>query len=271
MMEGKDKFISSTKYIDADHLGNRRIEIFINKKRKRDMEYDYKDDNIKVTTSNKRAKININLKVVKLNSIDYGYKLLKKINDKKNITTDILEIYGNKAPSKELSESASVYRHIANLFCRKLGTEYYNTLSKDPNVLCLVVADGVNPKTGHIFAGMTAWKVSSIDPIMNDKWIENPRHSNLTCIKSLVEDVDFSYIKDHSMVIVVAVHSHANTNELWNRLITYNKPLIYLSVPCCTGFVHKVNDVVPILDINDDTILSDKNNVVVWTTYEKLL
>ena len=282
-MTMNDKFIHSVKYIPSDFERNRKIEIFVNKKRGRDTEYDYSDEHINVTQSNKRIKIEVKLKKPKFNSLDFGYRLLRHIKNKKNIITDIIEIYGANSPSKELSESACVYKQICNLFKDKFSVDYFHKLCDRSDIICLNVADGINPKTGHIFAGMTNWKVMSIDPLMKDIWIKDSRHSNLVCIKSLIEDVDLTCVEEYSLVFIIAIHSHANIDKLWNTLLQYKTPIICLSVPCCGGYVHKVEDVIPIKDIHDDSMLSDRpsvirsrkrsdmNNVIIWTNYDKLL
>lgn len=208
--------------------------------------------------------MNLFFRISRFFELDYGFSL----NSAK------LDLYGSKTATKEICESMAALRHTR---------DYCKNLIDNDNILCLIVGDGLGPKTGILFAAKTKWCVHSIDPIMHEKWIREPQSGtiqvlrpgfaglvpNLTCHRALVEDVDDSLFNANpniKAIIIIGVHSHADLNNLWLKTIAkFNqKPIFLLSIPCCKGYEHYVKNVDPILNITDTGIPSLKNQVMAW-------
>ena len=131
------------------------------------------------------------------------------------------------------------------------------------DVLCICVADGKTPKSGHLFAGCTEFKVISIDPLMSKKYVGKSGHKNLTCIDDVVENANLGETEKYKMVVLVGIHSHANIQNLWDKLVKEEKPILCLSIPCCGGFVHGPKQD-PEEEFKERGIFSDKNKILIW-------
>lgn len=193
------------------------------------------------------------------------FHLCKIAEQKYNIKTfDLMQMYNSNNTTKEITESMAAFTHTSI---------YLNSRLYNKNVLCFVVADGQSPKTGIIFSLKTNWRVISIDPIMKKEWTEKKIVDNLTCYNNLVEDVLDGILdenKDVEQIVVVNVHSHANTNMVWKNITNWKnsfddkKDLLCLSMPCCPGYEHIVKNVKPIYDGIDNGIVSSKNRICLW-------
>jgi hypothetical protein len=189
--------------------------------------------------------------------IDKYYRL-QCIHDKTIPAT----IFGRSNPTKEITESMAAHKAVFDFITHEIKDITFTNRS---DVLCICVADGVSPKTGSIFAISTKWNVVSIDPEMNEKWLDTEKclYPNLKCYRSLIEDYEIDFEK-YNYFIVIGVHSHANMNDLWMRFT--GKMVFMVSIPCCGGFVHIVDGVVPYLDGFDTGIHSIKNRVICYKT-----
>lgn len=176
-----------------------------------------------------------------------------------NMST-IMRIYGFKFATKEITESMAAFSH----------TSYHlNKILYDRDVLCIVVADGKSPKTGIIFSLKTNWSVVSIDPMMEMEYVENKLMDNLVCYKDLVENKlddileEYKYVKQ---VVLINVHSHANTNKIWIEVTEKrnSKGIFCLSIPCCPGYTHLVKNIEPVYRGIDNGIASQKNEIYLW-------
>src|SRR5439155_25131412 len=164
-----------------------------------------------------------------------------------------LNIYKNS--TKEICESMSALIHTL---------KYCDEDIKNNKILCLVIADGISPKTGILFALNTNWNIHVIDPIMDDKWVNGKFKNiipNMVCYRNKIEEIDDNIFKNNigfEKLIIIGVHSHANLNLLWEKII-YNFPqvsIFLLSIPCCNGFEHYVKKQDPFINIIDYAIPS---------------
>lgn len=182
-----------------------------------------------------------------------------------------LGLYGTSNPTKEVLESAAGYHYIMQ-FLRSLSQpEYWSDRdqfdldTKNKETICICVGDGISPKTAYLFAATAHWQVISVDPEMRDQWLTSEKKGipgNLTCHKSKMEDVDLTKF-NFKRVIIAAVHSHANLDHLWRRIDTFQEK-ICLSIPCCAGFVHEVENVKPVRMLTELEIPSLKNKILIW-------
>lgn len=185
---------------------------------------------------------------------NYGYELISRE----------LGLYGTNRQTKEIMESMAAY-HTAIQQCK--------AIKENGNVLCLVVADGSRPRTAALFATTTSWQVYSVDPQMSDEWIVGPYKTivpNLHCHDKKIEDVLELLLDIHSgvdAVVIVGVHSHADLNATYTNVCTSlpTTPVLLVSIPCCRGYAHYVENETPIINFTEPAIPSDKNVVLAWS------
>jgi len=188
------------------------------------------------------------------------------------LTSNKLKIYGTPRNGKCTLMVKEIYENIAALIHTKnnLGDE---DISQNEKVLCLTIGDGKHPRAGILFALATKWKVISIDPIMDDKWLANTEHNfghllpNLECVAAkandIINEIDFT---KYDYVVMIGVHTHADMYDA-KRMITKKKfdtKLLILYIPCCKGIPRQFNNTKPIVDTNDSVIPSTKNRIIIW-------
>jgi hypothetical protein len=174
-----------------------------------------------------------------------------------------LGLFGKTHPFKEMMESGCALHYVLKFLhstCR--SRESYLEAIRDPHTLCMCVGDGRLPQSAYLFATTTNWQVLAIDPALEEEWVEDTTVPSLKCLAKLVEDVDIDF-KLYSRVIIVAVHSHADLDALWQR-IAVNIEKIALSVPCCQGFVQHVAGVPPVHHFREVEMQTEKNEVFMW-------
>lgn len=194
--------------------------------------------------------------VLRLNHRRYQFK--KPSYDYFSPELDIVHLNN---PSKEITESGS-----AVYWCFKALKSLNRDLIKDPSTICYVIADGTKPKTGLLLLYSTMWNIIVTDPLMTEEWLGNQYDKRLFCSNELSDDLKLlSPKKDTKMVIVIGVHSHANYSDFYKRLRKfYDIPLLLLSIPCCKGFVHTIEELEPLMEIEDHGIFSPKNKLVIY-------
>lgn len=196
--------------------------------------------------------------------LDLFFRLLLEDRNKNILNPTSIGLYGRKDPSKEITESVSAMEVVVE-YLRK---NYDRNIVKNKKVLCICAADGKGPKTGYVLSMRTKWDILSIDPIMGDEYINrfNGMPETLTCYKDYIENVDFESLSfNYDIIVVIGVHSHANNDNIYQRLLQLNTKYLLLSVPCCGGFQHIVSGVEPNIIIKDIQILSPKNKLYIWT------
>mgnify|MGYP000900357735 CR=1 FL=1 len=225
---------------------------------------EFNNINIKLTKAGKKHKIIIEGKRNK--AINYMDNFLRlDIINKNRIGISLLSkklmLYGKNKPCKEICESLAAYFNIKKLI---------KNIRFNQNVTCIVVADGIRPKTGVIFATRTHWNVHSVDPLMRPEWINGDYDKffpRLKCHDKKIEEVIDSIcsVDNTTAIVIICVHAHVNINNLWNNLITKHEclPILLLSMPCCTGY-EQVN-IVPIINLIDPAIDNeDCGQIFVW-------
>lgn len=233
---------------------------------------EYKNIKIRLATNKKKHKIIIEGKRNKtINYMDnfFRHNIIIKSRNGISLLSNKLMLYGKNKPCKEICESLAAYFNIKTL--TKL-------IELDPNVLCIVVADGIRPKTGVIFATRTKWNVHSVDPLMLQEWSNgdyNKFFPNLKCYSNKIEEVldSITSIENIKAIVVICVHAHVNINNLWNELTDKytDLPILLLSIPCCTGF-KQVKNLEPTVTLVDPALDSeDCGQIFVWTkNWEKI-
>lgn|SRR3989338_1174117 len=174
-----------------------------------------------------------------------------------------LGLFHYQKPTKEITESGGTLKACFKaLKILKMGE-----MRENKNVLCFVIADGKVPRTGILTLYSTKWNIIVTDPVMTDKWthgeMKNYSH-RLKCFNSLAENLCLPDINNCPLIVILAVHSHANLQSFHDRLSSkYNLPIITSSLPCCKGYVHTLNQK-PLLEFNDNGIFSVKNKILVY-------
>lgn len=123
------------------------------------------------------------------------------------------------------------------------------------STVCYVLGDGTTPKTGAIVAISSKFQVHSIDPKIKVKQsVYIPRLFISKCKSQNFKAID----QTATLSIILAVHSHANLNDFWQRI-----PLskIAIAIPCC---VNQCTDIDPVESYNDNKIFSEKNQIIYW-------
>lgn len=148
---------------------------------------------------------------------------------------------------KEITESMGAWHAVETCLRRRTGIR-----RDDPRVTVICVGDGCTPRTGALFARLTAWQVYSVDPRLK----MDPQIKRLTCMRHRIEDVR---IDSEGPAIVVAVHSHADLGVAISRV---SAPVVHaVAIPCC---VQQAAPGTVIRDGDDHGIISPARRVVVW-------
>lgn len=172
-----------------------------------------------------------------------------------------LHIYPN---AKEVSESFALYNA-----CRRHLASRFDT--KDPSVVCIVVGDGVSPRTGALMCFRTAWKVHSIDPALRVT-PEYKKVRNLTLHSEKVEDVVIDVPSGRA--VILCMHTHVTLECAVSSLRLPNgcdKAAVgVVSCPCCQfQQIHtRVFGVTPDATYEDDGIVSAQRKMYVWRGVE---
>lgn len=168
-------------------------------------------------------------------------------------------LLGKNNPTKEMLETTAAVYYLRQVILHLLvsddnkhsssSQQILNEFMDNPNVICLIPGDGILPRTGYLLALKTQWKVLSIDPIMNMDRVNSELEAldNLICIKDTSENVDLKQYLDEiedPIFVMIHVHSHANFQEGWERIkgISPNGKRLGLTIPCCKGYVHRLED-----------------------------
>ncbi|KAL0487426.1 hypothetical protein AKO1_000842 [Acrasis kona] len=159
---------------------------------------------------------------------------------------------------KEVSESMSAYYAVMNCLRSTTGRSKFG----DPTTKCYVVADGSTPRTGAIFALSTNWLIYSIDPVMKTNNGAAKKLERLSCHQSTAEDFVIPEQVEGALSVVVAVHSHANFNDFWQRLPT---PKIGVAIPCCVE--QSCDDLQCQSEYDDLHMLSAANHIKTWCQF----
>jgi len=204
-----------------------------------------------------QIEMKIELPMAKLMDKFFAYAYTSKMNG-----IDVLKLFDRKSKNtKEILESTAAIHHL----CKYLSKNKMEI--RDRKKLMIDVGGGINPRTASLFFTFDTnpeSKFLSVDPEMDKKYIEAPVHPKIECFDKMIEDVPFEKY-DMDMIIIVAVHCHANMDVLWKRCIALNKPIIMLTMPCCKGFVNTPIDIEPVYYASDPAIPSAKDDVYIFT------
>lgn len=241
-----------------------------NKLKKKICDLPIKDQNCTIMVKETKRAINIEVDFDISTFINYMNQFFRlclnaqKVFDVK--IADILEAYGTCKQTKEITESMSAYNNIRN------NIDNINLL--DENIVCLIIGDGTRPKTGIVFSVNTKWKILSVDPEMDDRWVNsNNQFTNLTCYKNKIEDILIDILNDNkemSQLFIINVHSHANLDESWNTIINWREnnkldvKLLCFSMLCCPKFVQRITSIEPFYEGRDCGVISPQNKVCMW-------
>lgn len=150
-------------------------------------------------------------------------------------------LFGNKDPSKEITEVAAGIKQIRR----------FNIPGK---VRCYIIGEGKFPVISTILSRLTDWNIVSMDPILDC----NYTIERVQLLKLHDYDVDLSDHVNFDSIVIVGIHSH---NDMTNFCRNITKPKLVILIQCCMPL--------PIIDsdyelIEEEGILSGKNMVHVW-------
>jgi hypothetical protein len=129
---------------------------------------------------------------------------------------------------KEFTECAAVVTGMTDVMKRHYSLNITN--AGHGHVACYVIGDGVRPQCAAHVSAFTNWNIHSIDPVLDvAKWSSIfPSVQMSATLSEEFTDID----QKSSICIILAVHSHANLEEFWNRLpATAHR--IAVALPCC--------------------------------------
>ena len=148
---------------------------------------------------------------------------------------------------KEFTECAAGFHAVMQVIPQLLRSE--------SNIACYCIGDGHRPQMACMISALTRWmNIFSIDPLLCAKKWENKISSKISLCKTTTEK-----LPNVSLSIVIAIHSHANFNDFWNRIPC---PAIGISIPCCVP--QTVDNEIPLLEYIDMGITSPMNAVLIW-------
>ena len=199
-----------------------------------------------------------------------------------NTCADLIaaDVYPN---CKELTESAGAYHAYFEYIHADLKKRIE---SENLSVSVYAVADGHSPRTGLMFALRAPYRVYSIDPEMNTRYLKhridtgdvysewrghtifntpiNCRIKRLTCHKMRIEN----FIQDEKpdIAIIAAVHSHVSY-EMIRRTIKAKNMVYGILMPCCCSLLSKENMKLVIEEYNDVAVMSPMNKIYVTKEY----
>lgn len=148
---------------------------------------------------------------------------------------------------KDFTESSSAALALSS-FMKKY---FDKSIITDQNVFCYVVGDGVNPQTAFYLSEFYSWKMWSIDPSLKTQHYAIA--NRITICNSRSQDFDLPK-STPKLSILVAVHSHADLYEIWNRT---PDPKIAVTIPCCKSQI--IPDIKPFEVFFDLGIHSQKS------------
>jgi len=174
---------------------------------------------------------------------------------------DVLPFFQCNEPAKEITESMAAFRWAK----KALGWDSPHSganPAKREDVVCLVVGDGVLPRTGALVAHKSRWYVTSVDPLLriHDPCIRNVKR--LVCIQAKIEDVQGDAC-GANVGVILAVHSHAPLQVAWDKVRAERK--VCVAMPCCVK--QDLEGLEPWKEVRDPGVLSDKNLVRIWRTW----
>lgn len=170
--------------------------------------------------------------------------------------------------AKEITESMAAF----NAYRKNLIFSYPPNEEK---TTCLVVGDGVVPRTGAVFALRTKFNVISVDPAMRlpyeHPWAYHLNINRLLMLKAKAEeemwDLYLGNPKDIDKLIIIAVHSHAPLDKLIKRIEikTGYKEFVIISNPCCyEDNIEHLDTITKIASYNDWGIHSEKRRINIY-------
>ena len=159
----------------------------------------------------------------------------------------IRDIFPN---AKEITESMACFNAIR----KYIKVKNFN----NKNFNLFDVACGSTPRTASLFAFLTQWICTAIDPKLKNE-IYNIK--KLKTYKYRIEDCEF---KTESTTIIIACHSHVKLDIINKQIKAPRK--IFVSIECCkplflTG--HK-----PVKVYEDYGIHSPKREIKIWDIKE---
>ena len=155
--------------------------------------------------------------------------------------------------AKEITEAMAAWRAV-RVNCRHWLKERTN---------CYVIGDGRTPRLGALVACLSGWNVTSIDPIMHERFLHQTQIKRLLCCKKLAEEVFTKGMIWEKLprAVILAVHSHAKLQPIWEWCLRMYKEVLCVAIPCC---VPQETGEDPAAEYADWGIHSPKRTVKIW-------
>ena len=181
--------------------------------------------------------------------------------------------------SKENSEIAA-----ALFTSHKITMSKYENSRDNDSILWIFHGDGEIPH-GSYAQSILGGKVLMLDPEYNEEKFTQKLEScnlscppNLECHKTKAEIFLNNYTPDKTikLIMVIGIHSHANTNKIWTLLDNHNLPMIFICIPCCKNICHvptlssvqlvydSFNQFNPSFRLGNSGILSTCNRILIY-------
>ena len=141
----------------------------------------------------------------------------KLIKDLVSIPISIVQLFGKRDISKEISEAAPIFHQL----------EHFDI---PPQTLCYVIGEGTLPKISYLIARLNpTWIVISCDPEMTQVSYTLP--PNLQLHAKFDYDLDVNDQYQFENVVIIGVHSHNEMRDFLNRITRPN--VLLLALYCC--------------------------------------
>lgn len=117
--------------------------------------------------------------------------------------------------------------------------------NKHYKIMWFFPGDGCVPHASYlqsIYGGISilvdpAYDESKFTKIIKEGGILNSIPLNLFCYKDTMENFLDRFIPPDgiNLIVTVCIHSHHNSDIVWDKIEKYKLPHIYLTIPCCEG------------------------------------
>jgi len=129
----------------------------------------------------------------------------------------------------------------------------------NPDIHAVVIGDGATPRLGATIAFRSKWKVSSVDPTLNNKNWEN-KVQRLKCYRCKIEDLPDNYFDD-DYLITFAMHSHVPLSLCLPK-INARRGLVIVACECCINL--SLANIPPNIEYHDEHMWTPKNHIKIW-------
>lgn len=145
-----------------------------------------------------------------------------------------VKLFPRHALLKEITESVA----MLDTLLRHFGSILRDRSVSPENTLCVVIGDGVTPRTGALLACLLpSCEVVSLDPMMREEWQRQTTFRRLTVLRTTIEGwlSSSAAFPSRKHVFLLGVHSHAKPRAFIERSLEAwpGANIYFVTIPCC--------------------------------------